>query len=388
LQQAWQAKTRETVDGQTSLVRESGSTPQSAFYVAEQPLEEGQSVSQFAVGPTTLMREAAEASGARAPLLPQLEKLWNATDQQSDIVVLLSTPFLFTEGRGLVTDWPERLRGQLKPWLGGNIRAASLHLRWQPQCYLETRVVGTNDLETSKIMTRQQQRISQLPSDIEHWLVRQPAHPYWRGLALRYPQMLRARVQHTRFGVEQGTALFNSYLPTTAAANVLLSSWIALQEQSTLPADATSSLAADDEPESLSIEAYLDRPIRLSFDQEPIEVALSLVGEEANAQLPAGTPALRFSLDGDAFEKAGITRNQQLRSFRIDQQPVRQALTQIASMGNPVTTVTDLHQAEQSLIWVVKPDPEHAPHMMISLTTRAAAAAEGVALPAEFVTGS
>lgn len=134
----------------------------------------------------------------------------------------------------------------------------------------------------------------------------------------------------------------------------------------------------------LGIDEYLSRPIRLSFDQEPIETALQLVADEANDDLPVGTHSLRFELDGDAFEKAGITRNQQLRSFRIEGGSVRAALTEIAKRGNPVTTVTDTRQEEQKLIWVVKPDPENAGREMISLTTRATAQAAGIALPVEF----
>jgi hypothetical protein len=134
----------------------------------------------------------------------------------------------------------------------------------------------------------------------------------------------------------------------------------------------------------LTVDQYLGRPIRLSFDQEPIEVALRLIGEEANDGLPAGTPQLRFALDGDAFEKAGITRNQQLSNFNIDLQPVRAALTEVAKRGNPVTTVTDTREEDQKLIWVLADDPESPGNQMVSLTTRAAATAAGIALPVEF----
>jgi hypothetical protein len=134
----------------------------------------------------------------------------------------------------------------------------------------------------------------------------------------------------------------------------------------------------------LTIEEYLGRKIRLSFDQEPIEVALRMIGEEANADLPPGTPALRFVLDGDAFERAGITRNQPLRDFNMNDQSVRDALTEVAKRGNPVTTVKDTREADQRLLWVVTDDPESSGAFMISLTTREAATTAGIALPTEF----
>lgn len=349
--------------------------------------------SDFSVGPAELMREVAELDGGRGPLLPHLEKLWNSTDQAADVSLLISTPFLFTDGRDLLKHLPTRLNPTLKQWLGGDIRGASMHLYWQPQWYLETRVVGTNDMDAGKILARQQQQVESLPAIIEQWLVSHTIHPYWRALALRYPQMLRTFVGYTRFGVEHGTALMNTYLPTEGGANLTLTSWIALQDYATQssPVAIASSPAEDDsapvpmELEPVDIEAYLSQPIRLSFDQEPIEVALQMVADEANAKLPAGAAPLRFALDGAAFGKAGITRNQQLSDFRVEQQSVRDALTEIAKRGNPVTTVTDLRQADQRLLWVVAPDPDSTSSAsMISLTTRAAATESGYDLPTEF----
>ena len=120
-----------------------------------------------------------------------------------------------------------------------------------------------------------------------------------------------------------------------------------MQDGATLPSDVPLEVAATTTNKPLSIEEYLARPIKLSFDQEPIETALRLVGEEANANLPAGTPQLRFALDGGAFERAGITRNQQLRDFKHDGLPMRDALTTIAKRGNPVTTVKDTREEDQ-----------------------------------------
>jgi hypothetical protein len=134
----------------------------------------------------------------------------------------------------------------------------------------------------------------------------------------------------------------------------------------------------------LSLEEYLSRKIRLSFDQEPIETALRLVGEEANANLPADTPSLRFALDGGAFERAGITRNQQLKDFKHIDLPLRDALTAIAKRGNPVTTVKDTRDKDQRLIWVVRDDPEQVGKQMVSLTTRAEAEARNIPSPIEF----
>lgn len=382
LKLGWQGPlTAETVAEQTLLVN----AQQQAYYVTPQPLIDSQSVSQFSVGAVDLMRDAAELAGAPGPLLLHLEKLWNSSDRQADLSLFGSAPFLLTEGRGLFKHAPTGLSEPLKDLLGGDMRGISLQMRLEPQWYVETRFIGANDQEAGKMLVQKEQWLRSLPSVVESQLVSNTPHPYWRGLALRFPQMLRSLIEHTRFGIEHGAAIINTYLPSEAASNIMLTSWIALQPGASLstnaPAADSSSLA---QMKPMEIEDYLARSIRLQFDQEPIETALQLVADEANDRLPTGTPALRFELDGDAFENAGITRNQQLRNFAIDAGTVRFALTEIAKRGNPVTTVTDTRQEDQKLIWVVKSDPENAGREMISLTTRTAAQAAGIALPVEF----
>lgn len=393
---AWNDPTPQEVSNQQLWV---GDTEQ-AYYVPRQLRSAAEldaqtvagttavAIDNFSVGPVDMMREVAEPEGARGALLPHLEKLWKSTDRTADVSLLISTPFLFTDGRDLLNYLPLRLNPVVKQWLGGDVRGASMHVHWQPQWYLETRVVGTSDLDAGKIVARQQQQVQSLPANVEQWLVSHTLHPYWRALALRFPQMLRTFVDYSRFGVEHGTALMNSYLPSEGGTNLTLTSWIALQDYSTLNAI---SVAASSPPRSSTalipgaIEAYLLQPIQLSFDQEPIEVALQMIAEEANANLPPGAEPLRFVLDGAAFGKAGITRNQQLSDFRIEQQSVRDALTEIARRGNPVTTVTDLRQEDQRLLWVVAPDPDSVSGAsLISLTTRAAAKESGYELPREF----
>jgi serine/threonine protein kinase len=379
----------ETATGETStvqstlLVNDSGL----AYFVAEPTTNVGDGVvREFSVGPVSLMSDVQDLAGARGLLLPQLEELWKDSDAEAVASLLISTPFLFTDGRDVLHRLPSRLAAQAREWLGGDVRGFAVQVHWESKWYFEARVVGTNDADAGKVMARQQRLVQALPANIEQWLVQHVPAPYWRALALRYPQMLRTAVEYTRFGVENGTALMNCYLPSEGGANLLLASWVALQDNSiSLASVSPTEGAPAEESDPLGVEAFLNRPIRLSFDQEPIEVALRLVGEEANANLPVGTQPMKFVLDGDAFEKGGITRNQQLRDFRLEQKSVRDALTEIAKRGNPVTTVTDLRENSQSLVWVVIPDVENASSMgMISLTTRSAVEAASLALPPEF----
>ncbi len=383
LKTAWGITGEEKVGEQTLLTNASGES----FYVASQPLTDIQSVSEFSLGPTSLMREVAEVEGAIGPLVTQMEKLWQASDSAADISLLLAPSYLFSEGKSLLNQAPKRFAAQVKGLLGNDMRAALVQTRLEPQWYIETQFVGLQDRDTGRISEDLRQRILGSSTVAEEWLVSESAHPYWRPLALRFPQMLRTLGEQARFGVEGGVAIANAYLPSEAATNILLASWIAWQDGATLASDAAavaSPTAMTEAAKPLTLDEYLGRSIKLSFDQEPIEVALKLVGDEANANLPAGTPPWRFELDGGAFEKAGITRNQQLRDFKHVDKPVREALTAIAKRGNPVTTVTDTRDKDQRLIWVVRDDPQQPGQKLVSLTTREAAAADSIVLPVEF----
>jgi serine/threonine protein kinase len=343
------------------------------------------SISRFSTGPANLMKEAVELGESTAPLNTQL-KLLHARSSSSYAVAMFGSPrYLFTEGRGLIKLLPERIVTQVQPLLGTESRAGLIQTSLSDKWYWELQLIAATDADSPRLVGRLSQNTDAAADQIEKWLVNETPHPYWRALAMRFPQMIRTWREHTRIGVEDGVVIANGYLPGTAANNLLIASWIASQQSATL-AGSTPSIAAPSNPTSppaLTIEEYLNRPIRLSFDQEPIEKALALVGDEANTGIPVASQ-LRFELDGGAFEKAGITRNQQLREFRIESRPMRDALTEIAKRGNPVTTVKDTRETDQKLIWVVKDDPNQAGKKMISLTTRESAAAANIPLSSEF----
>ena len=380
LRNAWGAPADEKVESLTLLSNAEGQS----YFVAQQPLTDAQSVREFSVGPAALMREALELKGAAGPLVSQLEKLWEVSDADADISLLVTTPFLFSDGKALLAMAPKRMSSRLRELLEVDTRALLVQTRFEPTWFIEAQLVGPSEREAPRLREQLKQKIVDAPTAIEDWFVSEQPHPYWRSLAIRYPQMLRAFAEQARFGIERGAAVANVYLPPEAANNILLSTWIAAQDGATLASDAPMEVAAISAEKPMTIEEYLARPIKLSFDQEPIESALRLVGEEANANLPPGTPQLRFALDGGAFERAGITRNQQLRDFKHDGLPMRDALTAIAKRGNPVTTVKDTREEEQRLLWVVRDDPERPGKQMISLTTRVEATTNKIPLPVEF----
>lgn len=380
LKSAWNAPSAMNIGKHSLLATPSGD----GIYIPEQPLVDAQNVNAFSVGPVELMREVAELEGAGGPLISQMETLWEASDMNADFSLLVSPPFLFTDGQRMLAAAPVRLQKLLTELLRKEARAGLVQMRFEPNWYFEIQLIGSSPPETARIAAAVESKLSSLPDMMLSWFLEESPHGYWRELAVRYPQMLRKMNEFSRISVENGVAITNGYLPSDAAQNVLLSSWIALQDGATLIGQTAPADDPRQQERALTIEQYLARPIRVSFEQEPIEVALQIIAEEANDQLPAGTPQLRFDLDGDAFEKSGITRNQQLQNFVNDRQPVRHALTMVAKQGNPVATVQDTREKDQKLIWVVQDDPNSPGRKMVSLTTRVAAEAAEIELPVEF----
>ena len=92
-----------------------------------------------------------------------------------------------------------------------------------------------------------------------------------------------------------------------------------------------------------------------------------------------------MSINGAAFQKEGITRNQSIRSFKHDGAALRIVLTDLVRRANPVTTVQSPTERNQKVVWLILDDPDRAGQKKIELTTRIWSEANKVSLPKEFV---
>ncbi len=378
LKQLWKSPSENKV-GQQSLLT-SGST---SYYISKQPLVDSQSIEQFSVGPAELMRDVAEAQGGAGPLPSQLEKLWQGSDRDADLTLLFASSFWSNDGLKWKEQWPKRLSTIADAWLNRDLRAVLFTTSLDKEWYYEVRVVGNSDRDAASNSQRLGEAIRKWPQDVEAWFVNELPHPHWRALALRFPNMLRALSTQTRTGTESGQAIANGYLPKEAAPNLMYATWLATQSSSTQASGAVAGGNTSSSNTPLTAEQILARPITVTLDQQPIEVVLQLIGEQANDGLPAGTKPLQFLLDGPAFQRSGITRNQQIRGFNIANKPVREALTELAKRGNPVLGVTDTRAADQRLLWLLI-NADKPGEATVSLTTREAAAAGNLTLPKEF----
>jgi len=353
-----------------------------AIFTHPGPVDKEREITQFTWGPINLIRDLAEVDGRASATTRSLEDLWQSSDSQSDLTLLVSTNFLFSSARSLLPS----INGRLSESLQGLIADKTLGLAFTTSLadswYGELRMLGREGAESAKLLEEFRSIAKVLSTRTESKLVETPAHGYWRALAIRYPQMLRALDKHLRFGLENGQLVANFYLPKAAASNLAIASWMMLQPSSFQAASApsTTTTKSANQPTAPPF-VLLEHPITISFEQEPLDSALGLLTEELNSSLPPNVPKVSISIDGNAFELSSVTRNQQIRDFRFKGAPLRSLLTDLASRVNPDKTITSVKDPKQAVVWIVGDNAE-APEIVF--TTRRGIEGTSKKLPDEF----
>jgi len=342
-------------------------------------------IKRAVVGPHELLVTLPELNGGIAPLRRQMETLLKTTDSRSDLTVLFAPSFLFGDGREMLGSMP-KMQAILRETIDESMQAVAMTTTFEPRWYTEVRMLSSETKDAGRFAASLKSRLLGIPDEFEKGLASGVGlHPYWRALGLRYPQMMRALNRFGRFGLEDGQVVLNSYLPTDAISNVAISSWMALQTTSfESSAAVVSAPKPTNKPQSKSIDEILESKINIGFDQESLEAALQLISTEVVESVLAGSQ-FSMAINGNAFQKEGITRNQQVRAFKQKDIPLRQVLTDLVRRANPVTTVQSPTEVNQKVVWVVLDDSERPGQKKIELTTRTWAETNKVALPKEFV---
>jgi hypothetical protein len=357
-------------------------TATDAIFTHTGPVDEQREITQFTWGPINLIRDLAEVDGNASAITRSLEELWQLSDSQSDLSLLVSTNFLFSSARNLLPAINGPLSESLQRLIADKTLGFAFTTSLTDSWYGELRMLGREGAESAKLLEEMRSIAKDLSNNMEKKLVETPAHAYWRALAIRYPQMLRALDKHLRFGLESGQIVANYYLPKSAASNLAVASWMMLQpssfQQGSAPVISSTKPAVQP---IASAFALLEHPVTISFEQEPLDSALALLTEELNSSLPPGVPKVAISIDGKAFELSSVTRNQQIRDFRFKGAPLRNLLTDLASRVNPDKTITTVKDAKQAVVWIVE---ENAGAQEVVFTTRRGIEGKDKKLPLEF----
>lgn len=350
-------------------------------------------VSRFTFGPKALIELVRENKGAAVPLRRQMEQLLQSTDSRHDLSLLFAPSFVFADGQEFLKANTPNLLDVARTSIDVSVQAVSLSTKFDNSWYIELRLLSAELKDAGRFQSDLKKRMEQLPDAVEADLVNTPAHPYWRALAARYPQMLRSLLKFTRFGIEDGQVIANTYLPAEAAGNVIIGSWMVLQKGVTPSVTgnvATNSGGNNSTPKpntnkAKTMEELLESPISISLEQESLETVLALIASEFKDSVLGDSGSLPMAINGTAFQKDGITRNQQIRSFTYKNTPLRKILTDLTRRANPVTTVKEAFEKDQKIVWVVLDDADNPGGKKIDFTTRAWIEANPNELPREYV---
>jgi len=342
-------------------------------------------IKRVVVGPQELIATLAELNGGPAPVRRQLETLLKTTDSRADLTFLFAPSFLFGDGRELLASAP-KLQTVLRESIDETMQAVAFTTTIEPRWYLELRMLGSETRDAGKFSAALKSTLVDLPDGFEKGLTSGSVlHPYWRALGLRYPQMMRALNRFGRFGLEDGQVVTNAYLPTDAMNNIAIASWMALQNPI---ADTGTTVAAIAKPAikppTKSIDEILESKITIGFEQESLEAAVQLIASEVTDSVLAGA-SFAMNINGSAFQKEGITRNQSIRSFKHEGDSLRNILMDLVRRANPVTTVQSPTEQNQKVVWLILDDPDRPGQKKIELTTRTWAIGNKATLPKEFV---
>ncbi|HTN74349.1 MAG TPA: hypothetical protein VL096_03850, partial [Pirellulaceae bacterium] len=345
-----------------------------AYFV---PSEGGGSV--FVMGNAQQIKDVAEAKGAPPVLQREINQLRQLSDADRHFTLIFAPKYLFGDGQELLTGPYQKLRSPLEWLIGEDVKATMTSLQFGETFYVEERMVADID-RRGALAGELRDRLEQVPTFIEKYMISLNAPEYWRMVAFRYPGWVRFLHKQTRVGLEDDTAIINAVAPGPAAHNLVFGGELALMST---PGATSTAIAKPAGPST--IDDVLKHKMTFEVPRNDMNLVMADLEKEVRSELPGLPFEFAIKIIGDDLKVEGITRNQAIVNFKAEGQSLAEILTGLVRRANPVTTVKDPSEVDQKLVWLVGPDPENASKMVILITTRVAADAKKFKLPPVFV---
>ncbi len=337
---------------------------------------------QLVIGPEALVAEIAERNGQPPVLRREFEALRTMSDRDCQFNLLWAPNFLLHDGRDLLLPSYRKLPAVVDRFFGEGVGAMLLTVH-----VTATESFGELRLETTaacrKVLLRELPgKVMSLASRGDSFLSALPnIDEYWQPIAGRTRAMLGYLADHTRTGVEGRQLVLATSLPATAAQNLVMASELALVAAAAPRTGVTPPVSGT---AIRTIEDMLALRTSLAFPQQTLEFALRDLAADVNATLVAPPFPFRIEISGSDLQQEGITRNQQIRDFRRQDQSVAELLTALLMKANPITTVRRANEADQRLVWTVKSAQPDQGGPFVLITTRRAVQDQGLVLPGVF----
>lgn len=327
----------------------------------------------FVAGPQAAIAQVAANSAGAPQLTRELEQLRRQSDARRTVNLLVEPQFLYANQDQALRGVLATGRGPIRDFLGDGLRGVLLSGHLGNHLYLEMRCEGSISQAPETLAQTYKDKILGISRRLEDTVPELNATPYWRRLALQFPNMVRYAYQHARTGAEANQAVVNIVLPVSAGQNLVAGTELTLAASSSPAVPGNASMQpAGNEPKT--IQDKLQAPASISFPQNSLEFALRDIGEQAGFEIEIRGPDLQLD---------GITRNKEIKDFHHENKPVGEILANLLVRANPEASEGPGTEI-QKLIYVIHPKdgPEEAKKIVV--TTRAAAARDKYELPEAF----
>lgn len=323
------------------------------------------------------IEDVKQLAGRAPPLRRDIHRLLAHTDADRLATLLVVPRFLQGDGKDLFSGEMEKLRSPLLSFFGDDLAAVLLSLHWDEDFFVELCAVPTLEVLPERAAEQLAGRVSQLPDQVDQYVVGLNPDPYGRRVVARFPAMVRKLAAYTRSGFDRDRAILRCYLPAVAGHNLLLGAELTLAEPPATAARPLPSVGTrrGERPETAaSVTERLQQHTTLRFPRDTLEAALDMLAHDVGVEI---------ILVGRDLQLEGITKNQ---SFGLDleDRPAAEILVEILRQANPDKSAAGPGDERQKLVYVIKPQAADGPEAVF-VTTRAAAGQRGDPLPDVFV---
>lgn len=353
-----------------------------SYYSPDQDSE----IHQFLVAPESLITDLLDNGGVL--LSAGVSRLLRNTDSRRQ-VNLIVTPADLTSPSGrtlFVGQWAGIL--DLMNWIiGGDdqIQAAylSVHLD-QGDAYFEAGLNPQLAKDPFTLADELRGRIQAAPALVDNLMLDIDPDRHWKKVAREIPDWIKSFSKSTRVGVEEKMTILNCWQEDFALHNLLggLEYTLAFADGS----GESGPVVTPTSKTPQTIEELLGTVRNIEIGNDDLNVAVDKIVEEIKDDFPKLPFDFTIQINGTHLMEDGITKNQRLVDFKVDNKSLGDILAEFVFRANPDKTSTGPNDPKTKLIWVVlNPAPSDPSKKSVLITTRKAAAREGYTLPKQFV---
>jgi len=348
-------------------------------------------VRRWVLGSPELVRDVI-SNGGETQVSGPMANLLTYSDRQRQLQFFVNPVTLWNaQGRewlGGRWQWVGQL---IKDHVPAAVRMLGVSLHGLPggEAYVEVKLAVDRAQSAASVMAPLVTDIQGLPTAAKRGLLDLPRIAYWETILLRYDDMLRDMSGQVRVGQQDRLPTLNVWLRPRAMDNLLaatelyfMASGLGQGELPWMVAGQSLGPALVPDPRAAgmpgSLAELLRLPRSLAIPEQDLINALSDLETEIKTEYPQLGFEFSLVVDGNALRVEGITQNQKISDFQQQQQSLADILTAMVLKANPDPSVTSARDPACKLIWLVEPG---RPEGRIRITTRAAAAERGWALP-------